>query len=253
MSQTTFGEKVKGYLKAAGYSQKILANQLGFDRTALTHKLNATGRTMLTHPEIKAMVKALAELKAITTQSEVLELLAEVNCPNFSHEEWQVKPLKELDKATSVVSKKPGLGNFKTQAATVGSFAPTDTLTFLFSDIEGSTVLWEKQPHTMKLALARHDTLLRQAMEINAGRIFKTVGDGFYTAFPTASAALEAALAAQRSLHAEQWPLKPGELKVRMALHTGSAEERDNDYFGQALNRTARLLSAGHGVKFCCP
>src|SRR5690242_15866758 len=114
MSQASFGEKVKGYLKTAGYSQKILASELGFDRTVLSHKLNATGRTVLTHPEIKQIVKALVELGAITTQTEALELLAEVNCPNFSQEEWQTKPLKQLDKATplsSLVSKKPGSAN----------------------------------------------------------------------------------------------------------------------------------------------
>src|SRR5689334_21999163 len=112
MSQLTFGEKVKDYLKAAGSSQKILANALGMDRTLLNHKLNATGRNLLTHPEIKQIVRALAELEAITTQPEALALLAEVNCPNFSRAEWQARPLKDLEEATSlttIVSSKPGL------------------------------------------------------------------------------------------------------------------------------------------------
>lgn len=123
---------------------------------------------------------------------------------------------------------------------------PTGTVTFLFTDIEGSTKLWEQHPEAMRTALARHDVLLRQAVEDNSGVVFKTGGDGFCAAFATASDALQAALAAQCALHAEPWPDALA-LRVRMALHTGAAEARDNDYFGQPLNRVARLLSAGYG------
>jgi class 3 adenylate cyclase len=122
---------------------------------------------------------------------------------------------------------------------------PSGTVTFLFTDIEGSTQLWEQRPEAMKAALARHDALLRQAIETNNGYVFKTVGDSFYAAFPTAPEALTAALAAQRALAAETWGETP--IRVRMALHTGAAEERDGDYFGPPLNRVARLLSAGYG------
>ncbi|HNB54928.1 MAG TPA: adenylate/guanylate cyclase domain-containing protein, partial [Anaerolineales bacterium] len=122
---------------------------------------------------------------------------------------------------------------------------PTDTITFLFTDIEGSTKLWEHYPETMKHALARHDVLLRQIIEANQGYVFKTVGDAFCAAFPTASEALAAALNAQRALSIENWGETP--IKVRMALHTGAAQEREGDYFGPPLNRIARLLSAGHG------
>jgi predicted ATPase/class 3 adenylate cyclase len=251
MSQLTFGKKVKYYLKIAGFSQKILANTLSLDRTLLTHKLNATGRTILTHPEIKQIVKALAELEAITTQSEALELLEEANCPGFSQEEWKVQPLKDLEKpippATLIINSKPGLASDEKQTFNLDSFLPAETLTFLFTDIEGSSALWEKQPQAMQAALTRHDTLLRQAIEAHGGKVFKAVGDGFYAAFPTAEGALESALEAQKALKAEKWPQITGELRVRMALHSGSATERDKDYFGQALNRTARLLSAGHG------
>jgi predicted ATPase len=98
----------------------------------------------------------------------------------------------------------------------------------------------------MKSALATHDALIRRAIEANGGRIFKTVGDAFYAAFPTASKALAAALESQRALHREDWQGIPG-LRVRMALNTGTAEQRDGDYFGPVLNRVARLLNAGHG------
>jgi len=123
---------------------------------------------------------------------------------------------------------------------------PTGTLTFLFTDIEGSTRLWETQRAAMQLALARHDALLRHAVTGHRGHVFKTVGDAFCAAFPTASDAVAAALDAQRSLRVEPWPAAL-RLKVRMALHTGAAELRDADYFGEPLNRVARLLAAGSG------
>jgi len=123
---------------------------------------------------------------------------------------------------------------------------PTGTITFFFTDIEGSTKLWDAHPEAMCLALARHDALLRLAIEDNNGIVFKTIGDAFCAAFATAPEALRTALTAQQALHAAAW-LEPVVLKVRMALHTGTAELRDGDYFGQPLNRVARLLGAGHG------
>lgn len=123
---------------------------------------------------------------------------------------------------------------------------PTGNVTFLFTDIEGSTRLWETYPQAMQAALARHDALLRQIFEGHGGFVFKTVGDAFYVAYQNCQDALTAALTAQRALRGATWG-ETGELKVRMALHTGAADERDGDYFGPALNRVARLLSAGHG------
>jgi predicted ATPase/class 3 adenylate cyclase len=123
---------------------------------------------------------------------------------------------------------------------------PTGTVTFLFTDIEGSTKLWEQYPDAMREALQRHDTLLREAVEANGGYVFKTVGDAFCAAFPTAVDALAATLSAHRALQAEDWG-ETGPLKIRAGLHTGIAQERDGDYFGPALNRVARLQAAGHG------
>jgi predicted ATPase/class 3 adenylate cyclase len=138
---------------------------------------------------------------------------------------------------------------------------PEGTVTFLFTDIEGSTRLWEHYPDGMRIALTRHDALLRQAIEAHGGVVFKTMGDQFCAVFSTAPAALTAALAAQRAMLAEPWREhdqavgKPGDastperlqIRVRVALHTGAAEERDGDYFGPPLNRVARLLAAAHG------
>ena len=123
---------------------------------------------------------------------------------------------------------------------------PTGTVTFLFTDVEGSTRLWEDHPEAMRPALAAHDRILRDAVAGTGGLVFKTIGDAFCAAFGTAPDGLAAALAAQQALAREPWP-DGVVLRVRMALHTGTAEERDGDYFGQPLNRVARLLAAGHG------
>jgi class 3 adenylate cyclase len=119
-------------------------------------------------------------------------------------------------------------------------------VTFLFTDIEGSTQRWQQQPTAMGPALARHNRLVRDAIEAHGGAVFKTVGDAFCAAFADPTEALTAALTAQRSLYGEPWG-STGPLRVRMALHTGRAEVRDGDYAGAPLNRVARLLSAGHG------
>ena len=120
------------------------------------------------------------------------------------------------------------------------------TVTFLFTDIEGSTRLWDEAPLAMGPALARHDALMREAIAAVGGRTFKTVGDAFCAAFDSAPAAVAATLAAQFALAAEPWST-PRPIRVRMAIHTGEAEARDGDYFGPPLNRAARLLATGHG------
>src|SRR6266540_2465679 len=123
---------------------------------------------------------------------------------------------------------------------------PSGTVTFLFTDIEGSTQLWEQHPQMMPAALARHDAILRQAVVAHSGSVFKTVGDSIHAVFARAADALAAALAAQRALCAKTWAIS-APLRVRMALHTGAAEIRDGDYFGPPLNRIARILALGHG------
>ncbi len=122
---------------------------------------------------------------------------------------------------------------------------PSGTVTFLFTDIEGSTKRWDQFPELMGAVVARHDALLRSAIESHGGYVFKTVGDAFCAAFDTAPRALDAVIEVQRALPREQWGAV-GPIRVRMSLHTGTAEERDGDYFGPPLNRVARLL-AGHG------
>src|SRR2546426_4697396 len=114
---------------------------------------------------------------------------------------------------------------------------PSGTVTFLFTDIEGSTRQWEEEPDAMELALAAHDEVLRAAIEARRGWLFKHTGDGGCAAFASAGAAVDAAIDAQGSL----------ELPVRMGIATGEAELRGDDYFGPSLNRAARVMGAGHG------
>lgn len=122
----------------------------------------------------------------------------------------------------------------------------TGTLTFLFTDIEASTRRWDDHAEAMSTALARHDELLRLAVGTHGGTVFKHTGDGICAVFATAPTALSAAVAAQQSLQGEPWAeVEP--LRVRMALHSGTAEFRDRDYFGPSLNRSARLLATAHG------
>ena len=121
-------------------------------------------------------------------------------------------------------------------------------VTFLFTDIEGSTRLWDQAEAAMSRALAAHDGLLRKAIDAAGGRVFKTVGDAFCAAFPDPTGAAFAAIAAQRGLREIKLQgTANARLRVRMAIHTGVAESRDGDYFGPALNRVARVLALGHG------
>ena len=116
----------------------------------------------------------------------------------------------------------------------------------MFTDLEGSTRLWEEHREAMRGALARHDAVLREAVEQRDGVVVKTTGDGLHAVFVTAADALAAAIDAQLALEAENWVL-PDRLRVRMGLHTGGAELRAGDYFGPVVNRAARVAAAAHG------
>ena len=124
--------------------------------------------------------------------------------------------------------------------------SPSGTVTFVFTDLEGSTRLWEEHPDAMQAALARHDEILRASVDQHTGVVVKTTGDGVHAAFATAHDALQAATEAQRALVAEPWSTT-GALRVRIGVHTGSAEYRDGDYYGMAVNRAARVMAAAHG------
>jgi class 3 adenylate cyclase len=127
---------------------------------------------------------------------------------------------------------------------------PTGTVTFLFTDIEGSTKRWEA-PDVMRTALARHAAILRQAIQAHNGHVFKIMGDTFCSTFSSPHHALDAALVSQRALHKELWPHEIGPLSVRMALHTSAVDEQGGDYFGQPLNRIAVSYQPGMVGRSC--
>ncbi len=126
------------------------------------------------------------------------------------------------------------------------SVLPSGMVAFLFTDVEASTRRWERYGDAMRAALRRHDDIVRAAIESHRGSVFKTIGDAFCAAFPSVADALAAAVDAQRTIQSENFE-DVGGLNVRMAINAGETDERDGDYFGAAVNRTARLLGAGHG------
>ena len=123
---------------------------------------------------------------------------------------------------------------------------PTGTVSLLFTDIEASTRLWQELPEGMPSALADHDQLLQEIVESSGGHVVKSTGDGIYAVFGRARQAIEAAVASQMKFLTTEFA-DVGHLKVRMAIHTGEADERQGDYFGSVPNRASRLLAVGHG------
>ena len=124
-------------------------------------------------------------------------------------------------------------------------------MTFLFTDIEGSTGLWEAFPNSMRVAVQRHDSILHSAFDDHGGYVFSIGGDGFGAAFARVGDGISAAVSAQEALAAEHWP-EGAEVRVRMGIHTGEGEERDGNYFGPAVNRAARLMAIANGGQVIC-
>jgi predicted ATPase/DNA-binding SARP family transcriptional activator len=134
----------------------------------------------------------------------------------------------------------------RVSAATGDVSPPTGTITFLFTDQEQSSSLWEANPKAMDQAVSRHDAMVRSIISRWGGRVFSTAGDGFGAAFASHADAIRAAVEAQTALRAEPWP-DGVELRVRMGLHTGATFERGGNYFGPPVNRAARVMGAAHG------
>jgi predicted ATPase/class 3 adenylate cyclase len=122
----------------------------------------------------------------------------------------------------------------------------SETLTFVFTDLESSTRLWERFPDAMREAVERHDAILRDAVEDSGGRVVKVMGDGLMAVFSSASDGVRACLDAQRTLQAEAWSAT-GPLRVRVGLHAGEAQPRAGDFYGPSVNRAARIMGAAHG------
>ena len=129
---------------------------------------------------------------------------------------------------------------------------PSGRVTFLFTDVQGSTRLWASHTAAMEQALARHDELMRDVIARHHGYTFSIAGDSFGAAFESCAAAVAAALDAQTALLGDPWTELPGPLRVRMGLHAGTAQERSGNYFGPAVNLAARVMSAAWGGQILC-
>ncbi|MDQ3854919.1 MAG: helix-turn-helix domain-containing protein, partial [Chloroflexota bacterium] len=205
----SFGNLLRSYRRAAGLTQEELADRAGLSARAVGNlELGVSRRP----------------------RRDTVHLLADA------------LGLSQADRETLLAARAPVTDDGGAERPHL----PTGTVTFLFTDIEGSTRMWEENPDAMRGALSRHHAILQSAIESHGGYVFKTVGDAFCAAFATAPDALLAALEAQRSLHNERWD-GVGPIRARMALHTGVAEVRDEDYYGLPLNRVSRILATGHG------
>ena len=165
-------------------------------------------------------------------------------------EELGVDPGPDLRRLESaIVAQDAGLETPAAQDVSV----VTRAVTFLLTDIEGSTAAWEADAGAMAVALARHDELVEQVVTSRGGRLIKTRGEGdaTFSVFERPSAAAAAALELQDAIVHEPWPLREP-MRIRVALHTGEAEFRDGDYFGRAVNRAARLRSLTEGGQIVC-
>jgi predicted ATPase/class 3 adenylate cyclase len=154
------------------------------------------------------------------------------------------KPISRADTSAQAVVSREQIGSAGTPARAL----PIGTITFLFTDVEGSTRLWERLPDAANRALMRHDALIEACVAQHDGVVVRPrgEGDGRFAVFDQATDAVAGAVAIQRALAAERWPT-PSPLRVRMALHTGEADLRAGDYYGSAVNRCARLRSIAHG------
>ena len=166
------------------------------------------------------------------------------HCRNILTKELGIEPAAETMALLEETRERPQTLAWPAYSRT--DSVPAGTVTFLFTDIEGSTHLWETYPVGMRRAFRRHEEIIDQAMRRYGGFVYKMIGDAFQVAFSTAAAGLQAAVEAQRNLNLEPWG-EVGQIKVRIALHSGVTEERGNDYVGPELNRIARILSSGYG------
>ena len=124
---------------------------------------------------------------------------------------------------------------------------PSGTATLLFTDIEDSSRLWDTNRSDMAIALTRHNEILKAAIDEAGGHVVKDKGDGFFAVFADAVAAIRCVTSSQRTLLSAGWPEPIGEIRVRMALHTGSVEPQDGDYHGPPVNKVARIEGLAHG------
>jgi class 3 adenylate cyclase/tetratricopeptide (TPR) repeat protein len=226
----SFGAWVRQRRRALDLTREELAAQIGCSIVTIRH---------IEADERRPSKQLAARLAAC------LHLSAE-ECPAFLHAARGQLATDRLAAPGAGVERRIGAGLAPAERDTPALALPSGTVTFLFTDIEGSTRLWSQNPQTMGPAIIRHETLLRAVITATGGVVFKTVGDAIYAAFASALDAAQAAVDGQRAIAAEPWDTTTP-LRVRMALHSGAVVERNGDYFGLPLSRIARLLAASHG------
>jgi predicted ATPase/class 3 adenylate cyclase len=220
-STSSFGYWIRRQRKALDLTQQALAERVGCSLAAIK-KIEGDER----HPS-RQIAERLAEVLDVPTSQR--EIFLEV-----------ARGVQQIDQLSLTGQPAESL------------VLPKGIVTVLFTDIEGSTKLWESAPEKMKIALQRHHAILQDAITSNGGAVFQIIGDAFCAAFSIALAAISAAATAQRSLRQEPWDL-PFPIRVRMGIHTGEVEPTQSDSpsggyaSNQTLIRVARILSAGHG------
>jgi predicted ATPase/class 3 adenylate cyclase len=217
----SFGYWIHSQRKALDLTQQALADRVGCSLAAVK-KIESDER----RPS-RQIAERLAEVLGV--QAGQREIFLEV-----------ARGLRSVDQL--LLAHEPAV-----PTSTPDSPRPTGTVTFLYTDIEGSTQLWREHPKAMAVAQARHDQILREALESNNGYVYQVIGDGFCAAFHTAGGGLRAALESQIGLRNEKWG--DAVIKVRMGIHTGKAEvQADGLYSGYiTLSHVQRLMSAAHG------
>src|SRR5215211_4848098 len=207
----SLGLWIKRRRKALDLTQDELAQRVGCSLN-LIQKIEADARRP--SREIAARLAEKLELTGDERAAFIQAARAELGADRLA------PPTQTIERGAFVPAA-PTAANRPAPTATPATPLPSGTVTFLFTDIEGSTQLWEQHPQAMPAAIERHNAILRAAIATHGGVVFKLVGDAVYAAFASAPEAIAAALAAQRALHAETWGAT-GVLRVRMALYTGS-------------------------------
>lgn len=226
MNNVSFGEWLKRRRKAAGLTQELLAQQISCSVSAL-RKIEAEQR----RPS-EQIVEQLADVFNIASSERASFL-------KFARGDWEAAPTVANE---DIPWREP-----RPSTPIQSSKLPTGTVTFLYTDIEGSTQLWKQHHQAMAAAHARHDQILREVIEANHGSVFQVVGDAFCAAFHTAADAVRAAVQSQSELAAEEWGEAP--IQVRMGIHTGKAEVQEDGHYGGfvTLSHVQRLMSVAYG------
>ena len=223
----SFGHWLRLKRKALDLTREGLADQVGYSAETI-RKVETEER----RPSAELVDQLAAFFEIPETQRR--------DFLRFARGDWQAAPAGNVESPPWYVARSPEGDDPRKSKIHLA--------TFLFTDIEGSSKLWEHEPQKMKVALQRHHEILQKAILSNGGEVFQIIGDVFCAAFPTVLSTLSSSVAAQQELHREQWDL-PFPIRVRMGIHTGEAERKlDGDYAsGPTLNRVARILSAAHG------